>query len=256
MFYLLLKEGFSVKAGIVPAQLRRALFFDFFSCHILTCEFDLKFSRKDYIMKKNKIILTTNTIAIIMTIIKTLEIKDTYTKEHSIRVADYALLLAEKLGMSKEEINDIYVMALLHDVGKIRISDNILKKSGKLTEEELKIIQKHTIIGENIIKSIPYIQNAAAGARYHHEYFNGKGYPDGLKGEEIPIEARIIAVADAFDAMTNDRVYKKKVDLETAKNEIIRGSNTQFDPYIAKNMLELINSEKLSSEKCRLLLKI
>lgn len=192
------------------------------------------------IEKINKMSLQT-----IMTIANMIDARDGYTKGHSSRVADYTALLAYKLGMSKKEIEDIHSIALLHDIGKVGIPDSILNKSGRLTDEEYQIMKNHTVIGGNILKDMTMLPDIDLGAKYHHERYDGKGYPDGLKGEEIPYTARIISVADAFDAMTSDRIYRKHLDSIIVIKEIEKGAGTQFDPEIAEAMLDLIKTEKI-----------
>ena len=160
-------------------------------------------------------------------------------------MADYTALLAYKLGMNKNEIEDIHSIALLHDIGKLGIPDSILNKPGKLTNEEYQVMKNHTVIGGNILKDMSMLKDIDLGAKYHHERYDGKGYPDGLKGEQIPYIARIISVADAFDAMTSDRVYRKHLDSIIVINELEKGKSTQFDPVIADAMLSLIKSEKI-----------
>ena len=181
----------------------------------------------------------------ITTIANIIDARDNYTKGHSTRVADYTALLAYKLGMNKNEIEDIHSIALLHDIGKLGIPDSILNKPGKLTNEEYQVMKNHTVIGGNILKDMSMLKDIDLGAKYHHERYDGKGYPDGLKGEQIPYIARIISVADAFDAMTSDRVYRKHLDSIIVINELEKGKSTQFDPVIADAMLSLIKSEKI-----------
>ena len=181
----------------------------------------------------------------ITTIANIIDARDNYTKGHSTRVADYTALLAYKLGMNKNEIEDIHSIALLHDIGKLGIPDSILNKPGKLTNEEYQVMKNHTVIGGNILKDMSMLKDIDLGAKYHHERYDEKGYPDGLKGEQIPYIARIISVADAFDAMTSDRVYRKHLDSIIVINELEKGKSTQFDPVIADAMLSLIKSEKI-----------
>ena len=181
----------------------------------------------------------------VTTIANIIDARDNYTKGHSTRVADYTALLAYKLGMNKNEIEDIHSIALLHDIGKLGIPDSILNKPGKLTNEEYQVMKNHTVIGGNILKDMSMLKDIDLGAKYHHERYDGKGYPDGLKGEQIPYIARIISVADAFDAMTSDRVYRKHLDSIIVINELEKGKSTQFDPVIADAMLSLIKSEKI-----------
>lgn len=170
-----------------------------------------------------------------------IDAKDKDTNGHSGRVAVYSKELARRMGLSEEEQESIYFMALLHDIGKIGIPDSILKKSGKLTEEEWETVKSHPVIGGEILKEFTAIPDIADGAKYHHEFYNGKGYCEGLKGEDIPIKARIIAVADAFDAMCSKRYYHDGTTIAHAREEIDRCSGEQFDPEVAAYMLEMID---------------
>ncbi|MBP5311560.1 MAG: HD-GYP domain-containing protein [Clostridia bacterium] len=173
-----------------------------------------------------------------------IDAKDKYTNGHSSRVAAYSRLIAEKCGFSKPEQNEIYLMGLLHDVGKIGVPDEVINKKDKLTPEEYEQIKKHPVIGNGILESIKENPRLSIGARWHHERYDGKGYPDGLAGENIPTEARIIAVADAYDAMTSKRSYRDLLPRERVIDEIRNGSGTQFDPRFAEAMLQLINEDK------------
>ncbi|MCR4650373.1 MAG: HD-GYP domain-containing protein [Lachnospiraceae bacterium] len=169
--------------------------------------------------------------------------KDTYTNGHAMRVAEYATEIADRLGKSDEELEAIYCAALLHDVGKIGISDEIINKPGKLTEEEYDIIKQHTVIGSGILDEISELPELSIGAHWHHERYDGKGYPNGLSGEDIPENARIICVADCYDAMTSNRSYRKALEQEVVRNEIKKGIGTQFDPKIAEIMLDMIDED-------------
>ena len=135
-------------------------------------------------------------------------------------------------------------MALLHDCGKIGVPDSILRKPGKLTDEEFEIIKSHTVRGGEILSAFKSLENVGEGALYHHERYDGKGYPDGLKGEEILEEARIISVADAYDAMTSHRSYRDILPQEVVRSEIEKGKGTQFDPVFADIMLQMIDEDK------------
>ena len=181
---------------------------------------------------------------IVQTLVKTIDAKDSYTNGHSARVAQYSVMLAKRMGFKEEELGRLEYTALLHDVGKIGVSDAILNKKGKLTEEEYAIIKEHSEIGAQILSTITELPDVAVGARYHHERYDGKGYPDGLKGEEIPLFARIIAVADSYDAMTSKRSYRDALPQELVRQEITRGIGTQFDPRIAKLMLIIMDEDK------------
>lgn len=169
-----------------------------------------------------------------------IDAKDEYTKGHSLRVAYYAREIARRMNMDEDTRQQIYYIALLHDIGKIGISDNILQKPGALTGDERINIQQHVVIGGEILKDFSSIPGIAEGAMYHHERYDGKGYVKGLKGEEIPLFARIICVADAFDAMSSARCYRGRLDKTFIIKELKENSGTQFDPEIAKYMLDMI----------------
>lgn len=190
--------------------------------------------------EKNKE-LTTD---MIKALVKTINAKDPYTNGHSIRVAEYTRMLAEQVYTDQDEIHSIYNIALLHDIGKIGIPDSIISKPGKLTDEEYNIIKGHTLTGAKILSEIKSAPELIYGAKYHHERYDGKGYPCGLKGEEIPEISAIIAVADAYDAMTSNRSYRKLLPQETVKQEIEKGLGTQFNPKWGKIMLKLIEKDK------------
>ncbi len=172
-----------------------------------------------------------------------IDAKDPYTNGHSSRVADYAKEIARRYGYSMKEQGDIYIIALLHDVGKIGVPDDVIHKNGKLSPSEFDDIKKHPVIGSQILKNIAEMPKLSVGARWHHERFDGTGYPDGLVGEEIPEEARIIAVADAYDAMSSNRSYRNIMSQERIRQEIINGSGTQFDPRFAQIMLRMIEED-------------
>lgn len=153
-------------------------------------------------------------------------------------------MIAEKAGMTDAVLDDIYYVALLHDVGKIRVPDIIINKPTKLTDEEYDIIKKHPEVGYGILESINDFPDIAIGALSHHERFDGKGYPKGLMGDEIPEIGRIIAVADSYDAMTSNRSYRKYMPQEKVREEIVRGRGSQFDPRYADIMLDIIDNDK------------
>ena len=172
-----------------------------------------------------------------------IDAKDKYTRGHSIRVGFYTKKIAERMDFDEDELDNIYYIALLHDVGKINISDAILNKPGKLDDEERDIIKTHTTNGAQILKDFSSVPHIVEGARYHHERYDGKGYPEGLSGEQIPLVARIIGVADAFDAMNSDRCYRKAYPMEKIVKELKEGAGKQFDPEVVKVMLELIEEK-------------
>ena len=165
--------------------------------------------------------------------------KDTYTNGHSRRVAKYTRMLAIKLGESPETVERFYNVALLHDIGKIGIPDAILQKPGKLTDEEFAVMKSHSVRGYEILKDVQIQEDLAAGAHHHHERYDGRGYPDGLGGENIPWVARIIAVADTFDAMSSTRPYRKSLPEDFIINEIKNCAGTQFDPKVVEKFMEL-----------------
>ena len=169
--------------------------------------------------------------------------KDRYTSGHSKRVAEYARMIAQRMGKSKEVQEEVYRAGLLHDVGKIRIPAGIINKAGKLTDEEYDIIKIHPVTGYHILKGIAGNSHIAIAAKYHHERYDGKGYPNGLEGENIPELARILGVADAYDAMASDRSYRKAMPQDIIRNEIVKGRGTQFDPVIADVMLQMIDED-------------
>ncbi len=182
-------------------------------------------------------------------IVHTLEAKDEVTQGHSIRVAGYSKAIASEIGMDAKMQEQVYQTALLHDVGKIGIPDSILKKKGRLTPEEYDQIKGHTTIGANILSAISAIGYLEDGARYHHERFDGNGYPRGLSGEEIPLIGRIIAVADVYDALVSRRHYKEAMNEATARKELLSGAGTQFDPEIVKVFIRLLDKGTIDEIK-------
>ena len=176
----------------------------------------------------------------IKALVKTIDAKDPYTNGHSVRVAEYSKMIAEQEYSDTQKIQNIHNIALLHDIGKIAIPDDIINKPGKLTDEEYNLIKAHTITGAQILSEISSYPDLINGAKYHHERYDGRGYPCGLKGEEIPEIAAIIGVADAYDAMTSNRSYRKMLPQDVVRNEISKGLGTQFHPKWGKIMLQLI----------------
>ncbi len=174
------------------------------------------------------------------TFAETIDAKDKYTTGHSLRVAAYSRELSRRMGLSAAEQERIYYIALLHDIGKIGVPDNILTKPGKLTDEEMDIIRTHPAIGGKILENFTAIDGISQGARYHHERFDGNGYCEKLAGEEIPLEARIIGVADTYDAMSSTRCYRKALTQEAITEELKRVSGSQLDPTIVPHMLDMI----------------
>lgn len=169
--------------------------------------------------------------------------KDRYTSGHSKRVAEYARMIAVRMGKSKEEQEEIYRAGLLHDVGKIRIPVEIINKAGRLTDQEFNIIKVHPVTGYHILRGISGNRPIAIAAKYHHERYDGKGYPNGLEGDKIPETARILGVADSYDAMTSNRSYRQALPQAVVRSEIEKGRGTQFDPEIADIMLQMIDED-------------
>ena len=180
---------------------------------------------------------------------KCVDVKDAYTNGHSFRVAKYTAMFAKRLGKSQDEVDKIYNIALLHDIGKISIPLKILNKPGRLTDEEFEVMKTHSVKGYEILQNITIEPDLALGAEYHHERIDGKGYPSGLKGENIPEVARMIAVADTFDAMYSTRPYRKKLPIEKIIAEIKRCSGTQLDPKVVKVFLELAEEGAFDADR-------
>ena len=187
------------------------------------------------------------TLQTVSTVAHALDARDGYTQGHSNRVSVYAVALARELGLSAEEVENIRNVALLHDIGKIGIPDSVLNKPGKLTDDEYAMMKQHPAVGGEILKEIDTIPGIEIGARYHHERYGGGGYPEGLQGENIPYIARIIAVADAYDAMTSNRVYRKHLSDEDVISELERCSGTQFDPYIAQVAVRMLKDGRMKN---------
>lgn len=181
----------------------------------------------------------------ILSIANAVEARDKRTGRHSFRVAVYSMLIAVELGCDEEEIENIRQIGLLHDIGKIGVPDSILNKPSKLTEEEFDIMKTHVEIGGEILKDFTTIKNVAEGAKYHHERYDGTGYNCGLKGKLIPLTARIIGIADAFDAMTSNRVYRPAMTMDKVIEELNNGSGTQFDPDLVDILLDLIHTGRI-----------
>lgn len=185
------------------------------------------------------------TVQAISTITRLVDAKDQDTDDHSIRVAMYSCLIADELGWDKREIESLYHTALLHDIGKVGIRDDILKKRASLKDDEYNIMKTHTTIGAAILKELSFMQGADVGALYHHEKYDGTGYPHGLKGEEIPLCARIIAVADSFDAMNARRVYREQCDKAYILEEMGKCCGTQFDPRVVAAFLRCVEKDRI-----------
>lgn len=189
-----------------------------------------------------------NMIDLITSLANTLDSRDNYTAFHSNNVANYSKAIAEELKLKPNVCKNIYIGGLLHDIGKIGISENVLNKSSKLTTDEFHHIKKHPTIGYELVKHIkPFEKSGVLNMiLYHHERYDGKGYPKGLKGDEIPLEARIMAVADAFDAMTSHRVYREARRLEFTLNELQKERGKQFDPVVVDAFLKRIGKTNMN----------
>ncbi len=195
----------------------------------------------DAIIAKDEV--KTLSVEVMEALAHTIDAKDEYTRGHSVRVAKYSRMLAERMGLSSNECEDVYYMALLHDIGKIGVPNEIINSTSRLTNDEYAVIKTHPGVGYDILAEIKSRPDLSIGARWHHERFDGKGYPDGKKGDEIPFYARIIAVADSYDAMTSNRSYRKYMEQDKVRSEIENNAGTQFDPDIAKCMLEIIDQD-------------
>lgn len=184
-------------------------------------------------------------LQMMQTLSTTIEAKDEYSRGHSYRVAEYAALIAAELGWSSEEIQQLKHAAYLHDIGKIGIPDLILNKPSRLTDDEYNLIKKHTVIGAEILKDITFVPHIVEVARNHHERYDGNGYPDGLSGVEIPIHARITAMADSYDAMNSRRIYRNALPPEMIREEISKNRGKQFDPEITDVFLKLLDEKRV-----------
>lgn len=181
----------------------------------------------------------------------TVEAKDPYTKGHSDRVAEYSVLIGQKMGLSEEDQKTLRIGGLFHDIGKIGVPDSILRKPDRLTDEEYSEIKKHPSIGAHILEPATIFQNIIPIVKHHHERYDGKGYPSQLMGEDIPLFARIAAVADTFDAMTSKRTYRSELPLDTVIAEIERCKGTQFDPQIADVFLDILRNDYQKIEEIK-----
>ncbi len=204
-------------------------------------EYKVKEKTQEVLAQTQK--LTRLSTQAVMALAGAIDAKDTYTNGHSSRVADYSRTIACLAGFPQEAQEEIYMIGLLHDVGKISVPDAIINKPSKLTDEEYELIKSHPILGANILKRIPDFPKLLTGAKYHHERYDGRGYPDGLAGNDIPVEARIIAVADAYDAMSSRRSYRDVLPQTQIRAEMEKGKGTQFDPVFADIMLSMIDAD-------------
>lgn len=202
----------------------------------------MELQKREIALAKNQVRMGNETI---LAIARTVDVKDANTSQHSARVAQYSIMIAERMGYSSDEIENLRKTALLHDIGKIGIPDSVLNKPGRLTDEEYEIMKSHVTRGAEILKDFTLVSHVQEGALYHHERYDGTGYASGLKGKDIPETARIIGVADAFDAMTANRVYRKKLSFDVVMSELRNGSGKQFDPDIVAILIQLIEEGKI-----------
>jgi response regulator RpfG family c-di-GMP phosphodiesterase len=180
-----------------------------------------------------------NLVDTITAFVTAIESKDPYLKGHSARVALYAVEMATIMGLDAETVDVVSRGAMLHDLGKLSIMDTILRKPGRLTPEEFAIIKAHPVVGERILKPLRFLRRESCAVRSHHERFDGSGYPDGLQGEDIPVIARIVTVADVFDAVTSNRPYRTALPVARAREEIVKGRGTHFDPHMADAFMSI-----------------
>lgn len=231
-------ESFLSNLVVLRIAIVSALFFYYMFFQTQIYKDDIAEKKLEQAQKLEKL-----SVQVVTALAGTVDAKDKYTNGHSQRVADYAKEISRRLGKSEEFQQDIYFMGLLHDIGKIGIPDSIINKKGKLTDEEYAVIKTHPAIGSDVLKNITEMPNLFRGARWHHEHYDGKGYPDGISGDKIPLEARIISVADAYDAMSSKRSYRDALPQDKIRAEIIRVKGTQLDPKIADIMVEMIDED-------------
>lgn len=182
------------------------------------------------------------------TILKALDAKDNYTFGHSMRVCYFAMVVGKELKLTDEQLYDLQLAGLFHDIGKIGTPDAVLNKPSRLNDDEFKIMKKHPSQSYEILKDFEVFENVARFAKHHHERYDGRGYPDRLKGEEIPLFSRIILICDTFDAMTSTRAYRKGLPYEVAFNELIEFSGSQFDPGLVRHFIEGMRKEEAKHE--------
>jgi len=186
------------------------------------------------------------------TFAKVIDAKDPYTRGHSEAVARYSREIARRYGMPRVFLDNIYYSGLLHDIGKIAVPDSILNKPDKLTQAEYEVVKTHTSVGADILSDLTTVENVAAGARDHHERYDGSGYPRGISGNDISLEGRIIGVADAYDAMASERVYHGTFSRDRIREEFVTASGRQFDPKIVKILLDMIDDGYFDRNKRQL----
>ncbi len=231
----LLYASLSIFTCMAMIQYHRSVLFEIEHTDRLTEEVE----KQTAVVKEQGHRIKQMSIETIQALANAIDAKDPYTKGHSSRVSRYSILIAEKLGWEKKRVEELGYAALLHDIGKIGVPDAILNNPRTLTDVEFDIIKTHTTVGRDILKEKTMIKMAEDVAGSHHERYDGTGYPQGLKGDEISEESRIVALADAFDAMNSDRVYRKKYDRDHVRSELVQGRKTQFDPVMADLFIKL-----------------
>ncbi len=185
----------------------------------------------------------------VQSLLNALRCKDDYTWGHSLRVAYFCLSVGKEMGLNEAQLYDLEISALFHDIGKIGVPDAVLLKPSRLSDEEFVEMKLHPSKSYQILKDFPIFHQMALNAKHHHERFDGRGYPDGLKGDDIPLFARIILIADTFDAMTSTRPYRKGLPFETAFAELREFAGTQFDPFIVDNFIKAMTKEQAKPEE-------
>jgi putative nucleotidyltransferase with HDIG domain len=209
-------------------------------------EMAYEISEKDELVKKSD---TRSNNDLLEVLVKVIDAKDSYTYQHSKRVAYYSKCLALSNGFSEEESERVYVAGMLHDVGKIGMNESILNKSTMLTEQEKQEASRHPIVGARIAENLNCFKDVIPAIYYHHEVYNGTGYPEGLKGDNIPMAARILSIADAFDAMTSNRSYRIGMTVEEAVKRMVENIGNQFDPHLVVSFIDLIKNKGIFIEK-------
>ena len=180
----------------------------------------------------------------IQALVKLVEMRDPYTKKHSIKVSQVAVKLAKHMGISRQYVETIRLAAILHDIGKLGVKEEILLKESALTHEEYRAVREHPSFGVDIIKPIPFLSEILPIIRHHHENFDGMGYPDGLKDEEIPLGSRIISIADVYDALMSDRAYRRAYDMDRVLQMMKKEKGKKFDPHILEKFMEMVTRSR------------
>ena len=233
-----------IKKPFVSAVVKKrvAKCIDNFKLH---CELQREVDKQTKEVEAKKEEVQNISVEVIQTLASAIDAKDIYTRGHSARVAEYSVLLAKELGWEQDRIIRLRYKALLHDVGKIGVPDRVLNKDGRLTDDEFALIKSHTTLGSDLLKGVSSLSDMYLVARNHHERYDGKGYPDGLSGNDISEEARLVGIADAYDAMSSDRVYRKALSPEIIRQELVNGNGKQFDPDMLEVFLTRFDNNRL-----------